>query len=640
MNDPSQLMNRSFGIWPPPVAEESMGFPNPVPPPPPFAAPGGVKPGRTNWKAKKAADMRKKAATISGGVGAGVPLGGGGGAGAGVSGYRPPTLHELQFQNRVKARRFYPKKKFLRSAPFAPRNTTSFIIRAKKSGGIASLVSPCPVTPAVLPTPRFSPTREDLADMVKEEWGVDGYGSMKGLIRLRSPSGHEIRPAAATGGGEEDVEDEEGSSESDVRKPYTITKQRERWTEEEHEKFLEAIKLHGRVWHRIQEHIGTKSAIQIRSHAQKFFSKVDRNWGTGNAIEIPPPRPKRKPLHPYPRKLENLCTTRVPDTKRPEQSSSPIPSFSEQESGSPVSVLSAVGSETSPLSSVVGSDPVELSLSEQENRCCSPTSSVEGEERILSKDPASHGSNKLDKSPLELYLGSQDQIHPKECSPVEPQLTSLKLFGRTVLVANSQKTCSSDDGNATRCFMSLPSADVGSREEKINTDMQNQASGLGHFLPHEYTSGKTGRIPCDVAALSTYYFLAPNDVQKNSADEMVAPMPFWPTFYGSLPISFTNQSNTRLKQDLPQTSTEAPSQTIAVEEGSSVGSNSPSAWNESIMDDGNHTAVGSEGSAFPKEPMRAFKLRPSENSAFISVKASKIKSTRGFVPYERCKIGK
>ncbi|KAJ8497442.1 hypothetical protein OPV22_007994 [Ensete ventricosum] len=439
-----------------------------------------------------------------------------------------------------------------------------------------------------------------------------------------------------------------------VRKPYTITKQRERWTEDEHEKFLEAIKLHGRVWRRIQEHIGTKSAIQIRSHAQKFFSKVDRNWGTGNAIEIPPPRPKRKPLHPYPRKMKNLCTTRVPDMKRPEQSSSPIPSFCEQESGSPVSVLSAVGSETmgswvskplsscaSPLSSVVGSDPVELSLNEPENRCCSPTSSVEGEERIWYKDPASNGSNKLDKSSLELHLGSQDQIHPKECSPVEPQLTRLKLFGRTVLVANSQKTCSSDDGNATQHFMPLPSAaDVGSHEEKIYTDMQNQAPGLLHLLPDEYISGKTGRIPWDVAALPMYYFLVPNGVQKNSADEMVAPMPFWPTFYGRLPISSANQMNTRLKQELPQTSTEAPSQTNAVEEGSSVGSSSPSAWNESIMDDGNHSPVGSEGSAFPKEPMHAFRLKPSENSAFVSVKASKIKSPRGFGPYERCKSGK
>ncbi|TYG82405.1 hypothetical protein ES288_D01G084900v1 [Gossypium darwinii] len=63
----------------------------------------------------------------------------------------------------------------------------SFIIRAEMSGGITSLVSPCPVTLAVLFTPIFSPSMEVLGDMAKEEWGVDGYGLMKELIQLRPP---------------------------------------------------------------------------------------------------------------------------------------------------------------------------------------------------------------------------------------------------------------------------------------------------------------------------------------------------------------------------------------------------------------------------------------------------------------------
>ncbi|KAK4268829.1 hypothetical protein QN277_022063 [Acacia crassicarpa] len=123
--------------------------------------------------------------------------------------------------------------------------------------------------------------------------------------------------AAPTAGGSTASYGEDPSKK--IRKPYTITKSRESWTEQEHDKFLEALQLFDRDWKKIEAFVGSKTVIQIRSHAQKYFLKVQKN---GTSEHVPPPRPKRKAAHPYPQKAPKNAAPAVSQVTMPLQSSS------------------------------------------------------------------------------------------------------------------------------------------------------------------------------------------------------------------------------------------------------------------------------------------------------------------------------
>jgi len=55
-----------------------------------------------------------------------------------------------------------------------------------------------------------------------------------------------------------------------------------RWKTEEHDLFLQGLNLYGKEWKKIAALVKTRTVVQIRTHAQKYFQKLSKSSSCGS----------------------------------------------------------------------------------------------------------------------------------------------------------------------------------------------------------------------------------------------------------------------------------------------------------------------------------------------------------------------
>ncbi|KAL2252788.1 UNVERIFIED_CONTAM: Protein REVEILLE 1 [Sesamum indicum] len=381
-----------------------------------------------------------------------------------------------------------------------------------------------------------------------------------------------------------------------------------------------------------------------------FAPKVVRESNTGDtssvkSIEIPPPRPKRKPSHPYPRKLVPPVKTGIRIPEKP--SSSASPNTSEQENQSPTSVLSTIGSDSSvgldscmpnsspsPVSSGLPLNAGMISCSEapkrlsedadHEDENSSPDEKIPLVQLIsfsclfscnISWDPTYAHPTKITFTEQELELSSQNTALVKE-DPSESAAQSLKLFGKTLLVADPRgpsyltpETCKAESFDISDGSCSFPLRVVPLKFPKCNYEYESSAFPDRSPVP-VYTTDKLS--PVDARHPVPFPWLTLCSDASSSTQEVHSPIP--------IKAQLLCDKKEKLDNDEQK-------------EGSSTSSNTDNFLGAS-PDGGKNWGINS--------CHLSLKRKGTEGKSFSSYKLSKrisansLNCRQGFVPYKRC----
>ncbi|RLN08714.1 hypothetical protein C2845_PM11G29910 [Panicum miliaceum] len=315
--------------------------------------------------------------------------------------------------------------------------------------------------------------------------------------------------------------------------------------------------------------------------------------GAAPAIQIPPPRPKRKPAHPYPRKVDGAAKKHVPALRQLEKPPLRTHSLRDQGDGSPTSVLTTVRTvlRAEELGSVFansssGSRSLAQSAAgsdEHGNGGGSPASTVDKEDGGVSPSVANAK-----------VFGDA-----KEASCVGTEVPVFKLFGKKVVVKDSYGHPQSG------------------RDLKIGASPAIVASGGSSWNPWP---DSMQQLMCFVPQPAGF------------AAQSVLP---WLAYNGSLPCALLYPQAAPSAQRHHQTS-EPPDRKRTQREGSLTGSNTASSavpaaqTSDAAESRGPGQGTTSESDAVPP----AAAAVPVPRLARCASSASF--SRRGFVPYKRC----